>query len=158
MFRKTAMNLIFVVLLILCCGYALVWGGAPERITAAAYVVAVALTHATHSVAAVPFEHVDATIFFIDLGVFSISLLIALRAERFWPLWFTAFLGLGLIAHAAMITSPEVVPRAYAFLITAWSYPILFILAGATRCHRQRLARWGRDPAWSDFSAAARGG
>ena len=149
-------NYVFLVLLLLCCGYASVRGGTPERIGAAIFAGGSALTFAAASAPANRFASVEAGILMVDMATFLAFTILALRAERFWPLWVTGFLGIGVVAHLTKLLSSEVIPWAYAFVLSIWSYPILLVLVIGTIAHRRRLARNGADSSWSNSSASSR--
>ena len=146
-------NLIFDFVLLVCCGYALWRGGAPERSGAVIFLIAVVLTRIAISEAASRFSSVELGILIVDLAVLAALLFLALRAERYWPIWLTALHIVGTAGHIVKLADPDTIRRAYAFALAFWSYPQLFLLAIGTYRHQQRLARNGADPSWSTFSA-----
>lgn len=145
-------------LLTLCSAYAFIRGGSPERIGMAILVVGSILSTAFATANyALRFQQMEVGIFLVDVvGLFAFVAL-ALRADRFWPLWVAGFHLVGVATHAAMAASPDVVPRAYAMGQAFWGYPMLAAMVAGTWRHRKRLALHGRDPAWSDFRSAAEG-
>ncbi len=146
------MNYYFVGLLAACTLYAAALGGAPERIGAALYALSVVATHVLLSSHAARWQDVEYGEFIVDVVVFFAFLLLAVRANRFWPLWVSALLGLGVLGHLAMLGHPRVIPWAYAVVLSIWSYPILLLMAGGTFAH-QRRRRTGADPSWTASSA-----
>lgn len=151
------MNYYFVALLIVCTTYALIAGGAPERVAASAYALAVVATHLILLNQAVrspnvEFRSVEFGVLIVDVLLFGISTGLALRANRFWPIWVSALLGLGVLGHLARWLGPEVIPWAYAAILSIWSYPILAIITFGTWNHRRRLAKFGVDKSWSNSS------
>jgi hypothetical protein len=149
----TAMNYVFTALMLVCCAYAFVGGGAPERIGAAIFLIGSVLTYVTLELSPVDFRGVEIGVFIIDVVVFAAFVLLALRANRYWPLWMSALLGLGVVAHLAMLVHPRVIPWAYAVVLSIWSYPILLLMAAGTFAHRRRLRENGADPSWTRSSA-----
>ena len=143
------MNYYFVGLLTACTLYALAMGGAPERIGASLYALSVVATHILLTSHAARWQDVEYGEFIVDVVVFFAFLLLAVRADRFWPLWVSALLGLGVLGHLAMLGHPRVIPWAYAVVLSIWSYPILLIMAGGTLAHRRRLTRNGADRSWT---------
>lgn len=142
------MNFLFLALLVLCGAYALVFGGAPERWGAGLYMTA---CFSTYLVVAAPpsrFQSVEVGVFIVDAVVFLGFCALAVRAHRYWPIWVSALLGLGVLGHAAQWLGPTIIPWAYAVALSVWSYPILFILTLGTVAHRKRLERNGVDPTW----------
>jgi len=65
----------------------------------------------------------------LTLGAFTF---VALRSDRFWPLWISGLQLTTSIAHVLKAIDPELVPIAYAAAGRFWSYPILLILAVGT--------------------------
>ena len=148
-----SVNLIFLALLIGCCGYALLRGGAPERMGAIIFAAGSALTLAALSAPPIRYNNVEVGVFVVDAATFVAFTILALRAERFWPLWVAGLLGVGLVAHLAKLLSDAVIPWAYAVVLSVWSYPILVVLVIGTIRHRRRLARNGVDRSWTNSSA-----
>jgi hypothetical protein len=143
--------LIFDPLFLACFAYAMWNGGAPERIGAAIFCAGVLLTLLEFPGVAAGFRTVETGIFVVDIVTLVAFLILALRAERFWPLWMAAFQALGTAGHLVKILDPVQMRWGYAFLIAIWSYPMLLVLALGTWRHRQRLARLGVDKSWSTF-------
>ena len=76
----------------------------------------------------------------VDLGVLAAFVTIALRTERFWPLWVSGLQLTTFSAHALRMIEPDLVNFAYAAAMRFWSYPILAIVAiAALRSERYRL-------------------
>jgi hypothetical protein len=146
-------NYYFLTLLVACTLYALWAGGAPERIGASVYALSVAATFLIvpapdHP----PWLNLEVGAFVIDAATFIAFIAIALRANRYWPLWVAAFLGIGVLGHVAKLMVPDTFWRAYAVVLTIWSYPILALMVIGALRHRQRLARAGADRSWVSSS------
>lgn len=144
-----AVNHYFTVLLTASCLYAFWAGGAPERIGAAVYALSVVLTVLVASAPAVRWHSVEVGMFLVDLSVFLAFVVLALRANRYWPIWVSGLLGLGVLGHLARWAGPDVIPWAYAVILSIWSYPILAIMALGTFNHQRRMRQFGSDRAWS---------
>lgn len=147
------MNYQFLALLALCTLYALWAGGGPERIGAAAYALSVAATHLIRTANGQRWLNVAAGEFTVDALVFIAFVVIALRANRFWPLWVSALLGISVLGHLARLAGPDIFWWAYAVSLTIWSYPIVLLFALGTFFHRRRLALHGVDRSWVSSSA-----
>lgn len=143
------MNLIFLVLLVATTAYALTLGGTPERIGAALYAAACVLSLGVVSAIPYRFRSVELGIFVVDVLLFASFVWLALRANRFWPIWVSGLLGLGVLGHLAMMLRPQVIAWAYAAILSIWSYPILLLVCAGTVAHRSRLKRNGADPSWT---------
>jgi hypothetical protein len=140
----------------LCSAYIFWKGGPPERIGIGVAIVASILTTASASTdLSVRFQDVEAGMFLVDVLTLLAFLLLALLADRFWPLWITGIHLIGVATHTAKLVSPQVVPWVYASTQALWSYPILLIIViGAVR-HRKRLRRFGADNSWRSSFAIA---
>jgi hypothetical protein len=148
-------NLFYLVLLIASCVYAFFRGGAPERIGIGIIAGNAVLTFFLVSAPPIRFHGVEVGVFSVDVLAFLGFVALALRANRFWPIWVSALLGLGVLGSLAMLLHPRVIPWAYAVVLSIWSYPILLLVALGTHGHRRRLKRNGADPSWTRFSAPA---
>ena len=147
------MNYYFLALLVACTVYALWAGGTPERIGAGIYALSVAatfliVTAQPHH----PWLNLEVGAFIVDAVTFVIFIVIALRADRFWPLWVSALLGVAVLGHLARMVMPDTFWRAYAFVLSFWSYPILALMALGTYRHRRRVAHKGADRSWASSS------
>jgi membrane-bound acyltransferase YfiQ involved in biofilm formation len=140
-------------LLALCCVFAFLKGGAPERIGTAILAIGSLLTFAALSGRTNQYRSVATGVILIDVVCLLAFLVLALRADRYWPLWITALQFIGAAAHAVRLVDPAIIGRAYAFALGFWSYPMLLLIALGTWRHQRRLALHGVDPSWSTFSA-----
>ncbi len=122
-------------------------GGAPERIAMLAILFAVAATIAVAS------NHVftsrETGIFAVDLVLTLVICTLAMLAERFWPLWLSAILIVGVMLQLAIWYAPRSYREVYLILHAMSAYPTLMLILAGTLRHRHRLRRAGRDPAWS---------
>jgi hypothetical protein len=144
--------MLFNIFLIASCGYALWRGGAPERICAVLYIVATLLTLLVAPHWQWHFQGVDWGVFTVDLALLAALVLLALHANRFWPMWVCATCGLGLLGHISVIVAPTISPLFYATVSMGSSWPAILLLAIGTWRHSQRVAAGRTDPAWTDFS------
>jgi hypothetical protein len=147
-----AVNYYYLVLLVACCAYAGARGAAPERIGVGIVAAGAILTYVAVITSSIHYSSVEIWIFGLDVVTFLAFVLLALRANRFWTLWVSALLGIGLLGHFAMLLHPRVIPWAYAVVLSIWSYPILLLIAVGTFAHRRRLTRNGADPSWTRSS------
>ncbi|HYJ29169.1 MAG TPA: hypothetical protein VEW25_02360, partial [Allosphingosinicella sp.] len=135
----------------LTSGYAFWSGGPPERIGAAIFLVGSVLTYLAGS--AVRWSSVEVGIFAVDVAGLVAFALLALRAERFWPLWLTVMQAVATAGHVVKLVEPDVLRWGYAFALAIWSYPMLALIVAGTWCHRRRLKRYGADISWSSSFA-----
>lgn len=141
---------VYFALLTLCSLYAWIRGGWPERIGAVIMLMGSLLTLAVVSPLGERYRSVEVGVLAVDLVGTTCFILLALRANRFWPIWAAAFLGLHVIGHLGRwYAGPDIGRSAYAIVMVLWSYICLAIIALGTFNHRRRLARTGADPDWS---------
>lgn len=139
---------VFDLLLLANCVYALLRGGAPERLVAATFLVGDLLSAAAvlnHSGRYVGEEY---GLFATDVLILVVLVAVALLSTRWWPLFVAALQLNGVLVHLVHLTAPRTLPGAYLNASALWAYPMLFILAIATWRHRRRLASTGKDPSW----------
>jgi hypothetical protein len=142
----------YLTILLICWAYALLKGGAPERIGASVIGLGSVLSLVAASSSGARFGSVEVGVFLVDVAAFAVFLGLALRAERHWPLWVAALQAIGTAGHAAKLTDPKVIPLAYAFVLAFWVYPMLLLVVMGTWQHQKRLAKFGVDKSWSSFS------
>lgn len=145
--------LFFYGLLTIACTYATWRGGGPERLVAAVLVAATVLTWAVAigfgGSRAGRFIGVEYGVLVVDVLLVGVLMAIASCADRFWPLWMTALHAFGVVGHLAKEIAPDILPNVYQAAHLFSAYPGLALLMLATRWHRIRLRRYGRDPSWS---------
>ncbi len=148
MVRWLAFNL----LLFGCCGYALRRGGPPERLGGLIFLLAAALTVLGASPFGIRFQHVELGILLVDAAVLYAFIVLAIRSERFWPIWVAGLQTVEVFTHFARLVTPGIIPPAYGEAVALWSYPTLVLLAIGTWRHRRRLERFGADNPWKNAS------
>lgn len=141
-------TLLFYALLLTALGYAVGWGGAPERIFALLCIFGTVGTIWVRTPWPYNFRHVELGLFLVDLAMFCVLYVMSIFSTRFWPIWMTAMQGLTVLAHV-MALMPEPSPFGYQVLEEFWAYPQLMLLIVAVRRHRRRLASNGTDPPWT---------
>ena len=146
--------LVYTALMLACWGYAVGRGGVPERIGATILVVASFLTAAVIDDGRGSFRGVEIGVVVVDILCSLAFVLLALHADRFWCLWIAALQIGGTMGHAVKFVDPGIIPRAYAFTLAIWAYPMLVLLVAGTWRHQRRLARFGVDKSWSGAKAA----
>ncbi|HXH14879.1 MAG TPA: hypothetical protein VNJ10_01975 [Sphingomonas sp.] len=140
---------LFYAIQVAASGYALLRGGAPERLTGLALLIAAASTGIVQRNSPIPFAGLEAGVTIVDLLLLVAMIAITLKADRFWPLWATALHALGTAAPLVRALSPDVIRLVYAVLSAAWSYPIVLLLVIGTVRHSQRIRARGWDLDWS---------
>lgn len=141
--------LVFNLLLLGSCGYAILRGGAPERITGWLLIGATILTPLAARGLSTRYMQAELGIFVVDMVLLVALVIIALKADRFWPMVLAAMQLDTTAVHILKLFDEDLIRITYALMIAAWSYPMLLVLAIATVRHRRRLAQFGEDRAWS---------
>jgi hypothetical protein len=142
------MPILFLTLLLGACLYATLRGGAPERIGAAILVLATLASAITLAASEDRYRGTEIATMWVDAAMTIAFLALALRAQRYWPMWIS-MVQLDLVAMHLVMFSPETGSWSYWAVQAMWSYPQPILLAAGTWRHRQRLRHYGDDPAWS---------
>ncbi len=124
---SSAAEMIGRIAVIATCAYAVWRGGAPERLAAAVVGVDWLATPLLEGRDA--YHHLQTAIFALDGTAAAILLAIALRSDRYWPLWLAAFQILELLMHVAMVADHHVSALAYYVGMEIASYLMLAALA-----------------------------
>lgn len=131
---------LYLALLIVTCGYAFARGRGDERTSGAVCIAASILTPILLSPLTARYTHIESGVLLIDGAVLAAFTLVALRSDRFWPLWLAGLQLTTTLAHLLKAIEFELVPYAYAAAGRFWGYPILLVLAvGTWRGHQRRM-------------------
>lgn len=86
----------------------------------------------------------------VDAAMLAVLTIIAIRADRAWPLAVAAF-QLDIVAvHVLKAADAAIMRPVYAVMTTVWVYPQLMLLAIGIYRHDQRVRTNGADKSWSD--------
>ena len=130
-----------------CCGYALAFGGRPERIGAALMIAALILTWIARTYFGTFYETADMAVIAVDASLLVGLITLALLSNRYWPLWASGFHLVGTITHTALLGNSMIAPIAYAHTLGLWYYlTLLSLLIGAINHHRLNRAEKPRLP------------
>lgn len=138
----------------LCLGYALVRGGAPERVGALMQVAAFVLTIALHrTLDAVGFRAPNLATAVVDVALLVALVCLAVRSTRFWPLWLAGWQLAANIAHLAKLLDPGMQATGYAVQAQIWAYPMILATAAGAWRYRARCRAGVVEPAWKPLPA-----
>lgn len=130
----------FRILLAIVALYVLLRGRRDERYVGIILVLGVIATHFAISPLSSRFAGVETHVMVVDLVVFAGFTWVALRSERFWPLWIAGLQLTTILGHLLKALDANLFSRAYGAALVFWSYPIVLILAiGTWRNHRRHL-------------------
>jgi hypothetical protein len=140
--------IIFWIVLIVSCGYALWRGRRYERIAAVVFVAATILSILGHSPLRGRYVAIETSDLIVDSAVLVAVVAIALLSDRFWPLWAAGLQLVDSMSHVMKAIDVDLLPKVYGAAERFWSYPILIILlVGAWRQHRRQIAEQTQTPA-----------
>lgn len=132
----------------LCLCHILVRGGAPERVAGIAYMLASIATPLVATIHPARYHGFEPGIMAVDGGLMINFLVLAVQANRFWPIWLAGLHGTALFAHLAMAASSSTVSVPYYLFIGYVSYPIWAVVVVGAERHQARLRRFGVDTSW----------
>ena len=128
----------YYLLLFAVSAYAVWRGRADERLAAGICVAATFATNFFYSPLA-GFSTIEVGVLVVDAATFAAFTFLALRSQRFWPLWVAGLQLTTLTAHFLKAVQFDLMPQAYAAAARFWVYPIfLIIVIGTWRSHRRR--------------------
>ena len=139
---------IFWMLLFLTCGYSIWRGRKYERLAALICIAASVISVLARAPLHQRYEGIEIGDLIVDSAVLVSFVAIALRSDRFWPLWIAGLQLTISMSHLFKAIDSSLVPIAYAAAERFWSYPTLIIIAVATwRQHHRRTASPALGPA-----------
>jgi len=126
------------ILLFAVSAYAFARGRLDERLAAVICIFATFVTWIFNSPLHERFANVELGVFAADILALVGFTFIALRTDRFWPLWVAGLQLTTTMAHILKAIDIDLLPQAYAAAARFWVYPIfLIIVVGTWRSHRR---------------------
>ncbi|MEP5938060.1 MAG: hypothetical protein ABJ239_07020 [Erythrobacter sp.] len=135
----------------LLCLAALVWGGGPERAIALVWLVLFKLVDAVYETiwgATFRPEQLDIFSATNDTLALVILVVVAVKANRMYPLWIAAFQVLATLSHFANAMAEHITPIAYVILAVTPGYFQLLLLTGGLYAHMRRARKHGTYRDW----------
>ena len=124
-------------ILFLVSAYAFLRGRSDERIAAATCILATFATNIVYTPSG-SFVGVERGVMLVDVAALTAFTFLALRSDRFWPLWIAGLQLTTVIAHGLKAVQLDLMPQAYAAAARFWVYPIfLIIVVGTWRSHQR---------------------
>jgi hypothetical protein len=128
----------FRILLVLVALYAVLRGKRDERQVGIILVLGVLATELALPPVRQRFAAFEANLMIVDVIVFAGFLWVALRSDRFWPLWIAGLQLTAILGHVLKAVDATLFARAYGAALVFWAYPMLLILAIGTWRSRRR--------------------
>lgn len=128
-------------LLLLISGYAFIYGRRDERMVASICIVASLATSLVVSPLHARYAGMETGVMLVDLLALAGFTWVALKSDRFWPLWISGLQLTTSMSHFLKAINLDLLPHAYAAAARFWVYPILFILVVGTWRGHQRFKR-----------------
>ena len=113
------------------CAYAYLRGRTDERVAATICVVATFATNVVYNPSG-SFASVEVGVLIVDTAALAGFTFLALRSDRFWPLWVAGLQLTTVVAHGLKAVELELLPQAYAAAARFWVYPIFAIIVLGT--------------------------
>ena len=129
-------------------------GGAPERCVATIFLLAGVATAVAPLDSHPGYQVINHLILWIDLLTLLGITIVALFADRFWPIWIAALQLLAVASHGVRGYNPDLLPVVYWQMSTKVAYPMLVILAAGVYRHQQRRLK-AREFSWTFQRRAA---
>lgn len=127
-------------ILLIVSAYAFLRGRTDERVAVATCILATFATNIVYHPRG-SYVGVEVGVLLVDAATFAAFTFLALRSERFWPLWIAGLQLTTVVAHLLKAVQLDLMPQAYAAAARFWVYPIfLIIIIGTWRSHRRRMA------------------
>ena len=134
-------------ILLVVCGYALISGRSDERWIAVTCLLASLATRLMISPVADRYSNVELGVLAVDIATWLAFTYVALRSDRFWPLWVSGLQLTTVVAHVLKAIELDLMPQAYAAAGRLWVYPIfLIIVVGTWRSSRRRAVPQPQEP------------
>jgi hypothetical protein len=141
MFFNVALSIIFIA----TCGIAFRWGGFDERLTACAFIANAILTNLVSEFDPNRYAHTATLQFYADVALLAMLLVLALRSDRFWPMWAAAFQLILILVHTGSGFQTGNFAWAYYAALIFWSFPLMLALAAGTWLEARSRREWDVD-------------
>lgn len=136
--------ILFNSMMLMCTVYASIFGGRTGLAGSLIFVAATALTIIAFN-AEPNWNNTSYGMFAVDLGCLLALIFLAMKSNRYWPIWATGFQIAAVATHLATMFAADTVPYAYRALLGFWSIPILLVMVLGTL--KDRRFEWAATQA-----------
>lgn len=84
----------------------------------------------------------------IDTVLLGVVAFFAMRSERFWPLWFTAFLLVGVLGEISSVLFSQYAAGYFRMISAFWALPCLLAMPAGIFLDRRADARMATSAIW----------
>lgn len=122
--------------LFLCATYASKNGGRTGKAGSVIFIVASISTVAAVRISP-SWAGTSLGLFAVDAGCLLALVILALKSNRFWPIWALGFQIVAVATHLATLSIADVMPKSFQALLSFWAIPILWVMVAGTQKDRQ---------------------
>lgn len=115
--------LLFWTLTLIGCGYAVAVGGKDGLWASLSIVSASILTIPAERLGSL-WASTELAVMIVDAGLFLSLYALALRSDRFFPIWIAGFQLIAVASHIGTMIAPAFAPKIYKALESVWAIPI----------------------------------
>jgi hypothetical protein len=131
-----------------CLGYVIKVGGKPERLAMLAQFAAALLSMIAISFRSIPIRGLPTGLALVDIGLALALMVLALKANRIWPIALAGMQVATLLAHLARVLSFPLPAAGYVIFVQLWAWPMIGVTALGAYKHRRRVTRFGEERDW----------
>lgn len=142
-------GLLFWALTLLCCSYAILFGGRDGRLAAFLILAASALSLPPMFMGEA-YGETELIIFAVDLLLLASLYLLMLGSRRYWPIWMVGFHLIAVVTHLSTLLEPSFKPLIYWAMGSFWAIPVLLSMLIGVELDRRA--------AWRSRASAAASG
>lgn len=133
-------GLLFWVLTLLCCGYAIRFGERDGRLAAFLILAASGLS-LPPTLMEQAYAKTELFIFAVDLLLLAGLYALTLTSRRYWPIWMTGFHLIAVVTHLSTMLVPDFTPRLYRAMGSFWAIPMPLVMIIGIALDRRAASR-----------------
>jgi hypothetical protein len=119
---------LFWMMIIGACAYAIILGGWEGRCTAAIFILASLASYGVNRWFHIHWHRTNISMFLVDFLTFVALYGVAAKSRHWWPVWVGAFQLNTVAAHLATITSPDFAMGVYKGYEGLWAIPCALVM------------------------------
>jgi hypothetical protein len=131
---------LFWALTLLCCSYAILFGGRDGRWAAFLFLAAAGLTFPAELLGRA-WGETEWLVLGVDFAFLAAMYALMLSSRRYWPIWMTGFHLITVVTHLSTMMAPSFAPMIYWAMGSFWAIPVLLALLIGVELDRRAAAR-----------------